>query len=332
MRGTHPGFFAMVMATSIVSAALGQVGHARLSGMLLAIAIAAFAVLAVASGWRAVVYPAYLRVDLSRPDRAFTSFAVVAACDVLGDDLASDGHFAVAAALAAVALLAWICLTVLVPGRLAVRHRPPITDVNGSWYLWVVGTQSLAIAAVFIRTGGLIPARPTAVAAIAAWSAGLVLYLVMTVLVAARLLIAGLAPQEGTAPYWVTMSAAATTALAAVEIMGMPGAPAGGARTALTGVAVTFWVLATCLIPVLSARSLWRHLRLRLPLRYRADLWKIVFPMGVYATASLKLGTVAGLAPVHRAGMLAVWPAAVAWALTFTAMMATLLTRARTRA
>jgi len=126
-----------------------------------------------------------------RLGRAFNSFAFVAACDVLGSRLAEDGHHAPAAALAATALVAWLGLTWLVPGRLAARtrRRPAITDVSGSWYLWTVGTQSLAIAAVFLQAGGLIRAQPAALAALAAWSAGALLYLATSVLVAYRLLL-----------------------------------------------------------------------------------------------------------------------------------------------
>lgn len=75
-------------------------------------------------------------------------------------------------------------------------RKPAIIDVSGNWYLGAVGTQSLVIAAAFLLSGGPIPARPTALAAIAAWSAGAVLYVVITVLGAAWLLLAGLSPQD----------------------------------------------------------------------------------------------------------------------------------------
>jgi hypothetical protein len=122
------------------------------------------AVLLAASCWRAVVWPGLARADLARPDRAFTSFAFVAACGVLGSDLAGRGLGGLAGALGCAALLAWFALTWLVPLRLALA-RPPIAAVNGTWYLWVVGTQSLAIAAAYAAGGRLLPAGPGAGAA-----------------------------------------------------------------------------------------------------------------------------------------------------------------------
>ena len=316
------------MATGIVSAALRQAGQLRVSAVLLAIAVAAFAVLAAVSLVRGVVFPADLRADLTGPDRAFTGFAFVAACDVLGSRLAEDGHTAACAALAVAALAAWLALSCLVPGRLIARprSRPAISAVSGNWYLWTVGTQSLAIVAVFLLAAGVIEGPAAGLATVVAWSAGTLLYLGTSVLVAARLLTAGLGPDEPTAPYWVAMGAASISVLAAAEILLGPGSgPVRAARPALTGLATGLWILATGLILPLVARSLWRHRPGRAPLRYRGDLWMIVFPAGMYATASLQLGTAAGRPLVHDLGQAAVWPAAVAWALVFAAMAASAL-------
>lgn len=340
VRSAAPGSFAMVMATGIVSTALLRTGSSHLSGLLLIIAVTSLAVLAVASAGRAAAFPADLRDDLTSPDRSFSAFALVAACNVVGDRLAADGHDLAAAALAGVALAAWLALTCLVPARLAVLQRgrssvlprgrpavrlhlrPVISDVGGSWYLWAVSTQSLAIAATFLQAAGLLPVRAAALAAITAWSAGAAIYLAVTAAVAARLLLAGLRPQHATAPFWVAMGAASITALAAAQILGINGSPAvHAARPLITGLAVIFWALATCLIPPLIARSAWRHLRRHAPLSYRAELWMIVFPAGMYATASMQLGAAAGLPLMQRVGTAAAWVAAAAWALTFTAML-----------
>jgi tellurite resistance protein TehA-like permease len=330
VRGTRPGSFAVVMATGIVSAALHAAGRPHLSAAALAIAAAGFVVLATASALRAAAFPADLRRDLACPATAFTCFAFVAACGVLGDRLAEDGHAAAASVLAAAALAAWLALTWLVPGRLAVRRREPpaITDISGNWYLWAVGTQSLAIAATFVAAGGLIRTRPGALVAIITWSAGALVYLVITVLVAIRLAAAGLGRPNPTAPYWVAMGAASITVLAAAQILrGSGPAALGAARPVLTAAAVIFWAAASGLIPLLIARSAWRHLGWREPLRYRADLWMIVFPAGMYATASMQLGSAARLPLIHGVGTLAVWPAAAAWALTLAAMTASLARR-----
>lgn len=308
-----PACFPVVMATGIVSAALRQAGQPSLSA-LLAIAVAVFAVLLAALAVRVVAFPASLRADLGRPDRAFTSFALVAACGVLGDRLAGGGYRLAAAAAAGAALAAWLGVTCLVPARLAVRRPPPrLADVNGTWYLWAVGTQSLAMAAVFLRGLGMLPAGPAALAAITAWSTGILLYLVISVLVAGRLLFVGVGPREATNPYWVAMGAASIAVVAAAGILRIPGAPA---RPAITGLAVALWSFATAAIPPLATATAVRYLRRPVRPRYRGDMWTVVFPLGMYALAGLQLGTAARLPLAGHIGAVAVPCATAAWALT----------------
>jgi len=309
-----PACFPVVMATGIVSSALRQAGQPSLSAALLVIAVAVFVILLAGSAVRAVAFPASLRADLSRPDRAFTSFAFVASCGVLGDRLASGGYRLPAAMAAGAALAAWLGVTGLVPARLAVRRPPPrLADVNGTWYLWAVGTQSLAIAAVFLHDVGMLPAGPAALAAITAWSAGIALYLVITVLVAGRLLLVGVGPGDATNPYWVAMGAASIAVVAAAGILGIPGAPA---RAAITGLAVALWSVATVLIAPLATATAARYLRRPVRPRYRADMWTVVFPAGMYALAGLQLGTAARLPLAGHIGAVVVPCAAAAWTVT----------------
>jgi tellurite resistance protein TehA-like permease len=55
IRNLNPGYFALVMATGIVSRTVGADGSSRLSGILLALTIACYVVLVVAYGWRLVL-------------------------------------------------------------------------------------------------------------------------------------------------------------------------------------------------------------------------------------------------------------------------------------
>jgi tellurite resistance protein TehA-like permease len=156
------------------------------------------------------------------------------------------------------------------------------------------------------------------------------IYVVTSGLVAARLLRAGLGQQDDTAPYWVAMGAASLAVLGAAGILSLraPAALAMG-RPVITGIAVALWILATGLIPVLLGRAAWRHLRWRVPLRYRADLWVVVFPAGMYATAGIQFGTAAALPVVRDVGLAAAWAAAGAWTVTFAAMIISPLRRSR---
>src|SRR5579884_2907690 len=85
--GMYPGYFALVMATGIVSTALFLEGVRVVSQLLLWINLAAYPVLIAATARRGVRYGAKLWADLSNPQTVFTFFTFVAASDVLGVQL-----------------------------------------------------------------------------------------------------------------------------------------------------------------------------------------------------------------------------------------------------
>jgi tellurite resistance protein TehA-like permease len=329
VRGADPRAFAMVMATGIVSVALREAGSSFLSVALLWVASAAFVVLAAASVGRAAAYPADVRRDLTRPDGVFSFFALPAAASVLAARVTDRD---VVAALTVLAALAWVAACIVVVA-FVVRPTGPrraITDVNGTWQLWVVGTQSTAVAAGSAYAVGLVPERLAAWAALILWSAGAVIYLVVTALVITRLVTAGLAPGDPFAPYWVTMGAASITVLAAAQILHITGpAVLAASRAAVTDLALAFWAAATGLIPVLAVAGAVRWRRGHAATGFRRELWMIVFPAGMYATASMRIGIEAGLPPIRELGTAAAWVAAAVWAAVFAAMLAWPITRWR---
>ena len=67
--------------------------------------------------------------------------------------------------------------------------RPVLVGVNGIWFIWVVGTQSLAVAATILGVAWPDHLRLAALAAVLAWSVGMVLYLIVASLVLVRLLL-----------------------------------------------------------------------------------------------------------------------------------------------
>ncbi len=314
----------MVMATGIVAAGLRLEGWRAASAALVAIAAAVWAAAVAAC----VVQLAARRARIGEPaTAAFAWYAVVAACVVLGIDLRTLGFADLAAALAAAALVAWLAGTWLIPARLVsagLRQRPAraIPDgVNGTWYLWPVATQALAIAAAFGVADGDLPPGPGALLAIVAWSAGVLLYIGTTILVVIRLAVAGPGPTGTRVAYWVAMGAAAISVLAAASVLRVPRTSAvTAASPAVADIALALWYLASGLYPVLATLTALWWLRSGRPLRYLPATWMIIFPLGMYAAASWRLGAAAGLPVVHGVGSVTGWPAALAWILTATAL------------
>ncbi|HET7312084.1 MAG TPA: tellurite resistance/C4-dicarboxylate transporter family protein [Mycobacteriales bacterium] len=324
LRDLYPGYFALAMATGITSTVLHEIGHRTTSSALLIVDIACFVILCVLYAARAARYPSNFVADIAAPDRAFAFFTFVAACNVLGVRLALDGHRWATLALAIVSAVAWLALSYGVPAQLILgpRPRPVLAGVNGTWFIWVVGTQSISIAASLLERGeSASTERAAALAATLMWSVGVVLYLIVATMVLVRLLLLELTPDDLSPPYWIAMGATAITVLAAARLLQMDATPVTIAtRPIVVGLGVILWAFGTWLIPMLVVFSFWRF-SARQRFSYAPPLWSVVFPLGMYAAASLELGRAAHLPLVHSIGHVAGWVAVVVWAFVFALML-----------
>jgi tellurite resistance protein TehA-like permease len=324
VRTLTPGYFALVMASGIVSMALEEQGFMTLSYALFAVAGASYVVLVLLNIWRFAAYRGDMVGDFRAPRRAFGFFTFVAGTNVLGTRAGVEGWYGVTAALLVVAAAVWLVLGYALPWSavLGRAERPVVALANGTWFIWVVASQSVAIAASTLepevgRHGHLL-----AVLAVLSWSVGVFLYAASAIIVSLRIMLYTLEPEDLDPPYWVAMGAVAITVVAGAVIADMDAAPMVDATHALiVALSVVFWAFATWLIPVLVAAGAWRHFVRRVPLSYVATLWSIVFPLGMYSMASLHLGRVDRLPLVESIGAAWLWVALGAWVIVFAAMV-----------
>jgi tellurite resistance protein TehA-like permease len=324
VEGLTPGYFALVMGTGILSVGTHLEGVDVLSEVLLGVCVASFVVLGTLTGWRFLAYRSAVVDDFVDPRRGFGFFTFVAGTNVLGVRVGLEGWYAATAALLVVSGIAWLALGYVVPWTavLGRQERPVVATANGTWFIWVVASQSVAVAAASIEPVYGSVRRELAVLAVVSWSVGVFLYAAAGVLVALRLMLYEFGPEELTPPYWVAMGALAITVLAGARIVEMADAPmVRVTRDLIAGLAVVFWAFATWLIPVLVAAGWWRHVRRRVPLRYDATLWSIVFPLGMYAVAGIYLGRADDLPVVAAIGRAELWVALTVWVAVFTAMV-----------
>lgn len=324
VRGLAPGYFALVMASGIVSIGMRQHGRIALSVLLLTVCATSFVVLAVLNVWRVLWHRDAVASDFNDPARGFGFFTFIAGGNVLGVRLAMDGHHVMAAVLLAVGLPAWLVLGYVIPWTavLGRAERPVLTSANGTWFIWIVAGQSVASSAATLE-----PVLPTlrsalAVVAVFSWSVGLVLYAAVGIMVSARLLLYELRPTDLTPQYWVAMGASAITVLAGACIVEMAGTPMVEAtRGLVAGVSVSIWAFGTWLVPVLVAAGWWRHRVHRVPLTYEPSWWSIVFPLGMYSVAATRLSGADALPLVGAVGAAGIWVAFTGWTLVFGMML-----------
>ena len=327
-----PSWFAWVMASGIISVGTELLGYHRLSVVSLWTTELAFVVLLAAYLARSFAFRQQFEASLRDPKTAMAFFTVVAGSNVLGIRLVTAGHPLVGLVLGAGAVLIWVVLTYGLPAYIVAGSRHPVLgDINGTWLVWVVATQSVAVIAA-----GLAPVAPWSalrqtlpIVAVAFWSIGVMLYLVLIVAILLRLLLVELTPGEMGPAYWIAMGATAISVRAAAGILVIQNQPGDTLvhqmRPLLVGLSVVLWAFGTWWIPLLVLFGLWRHVLRRYPLRFEPRLWSVVFPLGMYTVASVSLGRAANLGFMVTVGKAWLWVGVVAWAAVFALMLVELV-------
>ncbi|AMM34404.1 tellurite resistance protein permease [Sinomonas atrocyanea] len=325
VRTLTPGYFALTMASGIISVGLELEEIHWLSALLLALCGASYAVILVLSLARLARFRADMSRDFMDPGRAFGFFTFIAGTNVLGVRLGMTGWLGATAALLAVAAAAWAVLGYVVPWTavLGREERPVVRHANGSWFIWCVASQSVAVASASVEQAAGDDWRPAlALIAVVAWSVGLILYAAVGIFVSLRLMTYPIRPEDLRPNYFVAMGAMAISVLAGARIAEMAGAPMVDAtRGLVAGASVVFWAFASWLFPVLLAAGWWRHLVHRVPLAYEPGLWSVIFPLGMYAVAGIYLGRADRLPIVEFIGRAELWVAVAAFTAAFVGML-----------
>jgi tellurite resistance protein TehA-like permease len=325
-----PGYFALVMATGIIANGMFFEGQRAISDALLAVNLVAYGALVAMTLLRAVLFPRALWQDLTEPRLVFAFFTLVAATDVVGVGLSLRGFTGAAVAMWLAALTVWLALIYLSFAVLIFFNTAARADIIfGGWLIAIVATEAVAIHGVVVAPAFGAAAPYVMLFGHMLWGVGLVLYAIFIVLFAHRIFFSDVRPQDITPILWVVMGAAAiSTNAGALFIVTDPALPFLVAlRPFVDCVTLILWAWATWWIPLLVVFGIWTHGVHRLPLTYTPLFWGLVFPLGMYALASLRLSNAAGLSALATLSGAAEWIALAAWLITSAGFVVTLWRR-----
>ncbi len=322
----HPAYFALVMATGIVSLACQLVGHRTLAWVLFALNLAFYPALWLLLGARVIRHRERVLADLRHHGRSVGFFTSVAATSVLGSQcLLVGGWSAAALVLWLVALALWAVLTYSVFTILTVKpEKPPLAEgLNGGWLLAVVAAQSVAVLGAQLAPGLSERAPAMLLVCVAFWLGGGMLYFWIISLIFYRYTFFPMSPSDLAPPYWINMGAAAISTLAGATIVAAaPHAPLVQQILPFArGFTLMWWATATWWIPMLVILGVWRHGFRRFPLRYEPLYWGAVFPLGMYTVCTGRLSAVVAAPELLAIASGFVYIALTAWCVTAAGMV-----------
>ena len=180
LAGMHPAYFALVMATGIVSLACELVGFHALAIALFAANLAFYPALWILTVARVIRHRDRVRDDLRHHARAVGFFTIVAATCVLGSQcLLVAKSFTAASAFWIAGIALWALLIYSVLAWLTVKpEKPSLADgINGGWLISVVAAQSVSVLGAQLAPGLGDHAAGALVFSLAMWLGGGMLYL-----------------------------------------------------------------------------------------------------------------------------------------------------------
>ena len=320
-----PGYFALVMATGIVSLAMHFEGFPGLPEVLLWLNVVFYAVLWGITVLRIARFRSALISDLTHHARGVTFLTTVAGTAVLGVQFAIlTPLIGVAAGMWVFAVLLWIILIYTFFAAVTIAEpKPPIgVAINGSWLLVAVATESLSVLGTLVaQTLG--PVSPILFAALCAYLLGAMFYILFIALIVYRWIFLTMEPAKLSPPYWINMGALAITTLAGARLIlsSKSWELLHNLQPFISGFTLFFWATGTWWIPLLVIVGFWRHVVERVPITYDPQYWSLVFPLGMYTVATFIFANATGMPFLLIIPRIAVYIAMLAWFITFSAML-----------
>ncbi|HEU4869567.1 MAG TPA: tellurite resistance/C4-dicarboxylate transporter family protein, partial [Pyrinomonadaceae bacterium] len=203
-----PGYFALVMATGIISIACFLLGMNTISLVLLVIDVIAYIVLSLLLLIRLLFFFSRIKTDIKDHVRGPGFFTVVAGTCVLGSALLIVvDQYRPALVLWLTGIGLWIVIMYTFFTAVTVSENKPSLEagLNGGWLLAVVATQSISVLGTLIVSRLIDYREPVLFFTLCMFLLGCMLYLPLITLIFYRFTFVNVTMASLTPPYWINM-------------------------------------------------------------------------------------------------------------------------------
>jgi len=320
-----PGYFALVMATGIISIASYFLGLHKLGLGLLLLNVAQYVALIVLTILRLIRYRPEFVADLVNPSKGITFLTASAGTFILGS------QFVILLDMSSVGTVLWVggivlwivfvsaFFTVMISGE----NKPTVAEgISGATLILVVATEGICVLGTLLSAAAGFREWILFVSLVA-YGVGAILYLIFIPLILFRWMFFTLDAGSLTPSYWINMGALAITTLAGSRLI--LSADRWQFLTEILpfvkGLTFCYWAMAAWWIPLLVIAGIWRHGVQRVPIRYDPQYWSLVFPLGMFTVATIMFEKATGLTVLHLIPRTTIWFAWAAWGATFVGMV-----------
>ena len=320
-----PAYFALVMATGIVSIASYFLGLRELGLILLLLNTVQYVALIAFTILRLFRYRPEFIADLVNPSKGITFLTAAAGTFILGSQFVILLNMTrVGAALWIGGILLWIvCVSTYFTVMIGSENKPTVPEgISGATLILIVATEGICVLGTLLSAGPGIRESVLFVS-LAAYGVGAILYLIFITLILFRWMFFPVGAGNLTPSYWINMGALAITTLAGSRlILSADGWPfLREIVPFVKGLTFCFWAMAAWWIPLLIIAGVWRHGIQKMPIRYDPQYWSLVFPLGMFTVATILFEKATGLNMLHLIPQVTIWFAWVAWTATFMGML-----------
>jgi tellurite resistance protein TehA-like permease len=330
VKGLSPAYFALVMATGIVSISAHLLGMSFIAVALFWLNIVACLILWALSVLRVILFTSHLFRDMVDHQRGPGFFTSVAGSCLLGSQFVLiAGNYGVAIFLWGVGIVLWTGLSHTIFTSFTIKENKPTLDngITGAWLLAVVSTQSITVLSALIAPHWEQPYRLMVnFFGLSMWLWGGMLYIWMISLIFYRYTFFGFSPGDLSPPYRINMGAMAISTLAgSLLIINSPDASFLTLLLPfLKGFTVFYWATGTWWVPMLFILAAWRYGYKRFPLKYDPLYWGAVFPLGMYTACTFQMARSMGLTFLQGIPRFFVYIALSAWLTAFSGLVYTI--------
>lgn len=323
-----PAYFAMVMATGIVSLACHFLGLWFFATPLFWLNLIMYPVLLILLILRLIFYPRNLVADLTSHSRSVGFFTMIAGTCILGNQILIFWEAPQPAiGLWLLGLGFWLFFIYIVFTSIIIKAEKPSlpAGINGTWLVATVSTQSLAVLGSLLATHLPRHSEEILFFSLCLFLLGGMLYLLIIVMIFYRLTFFNLKPSAYDSTYWINGGAAAISTLAGATLLAQSQVSPvlTSIHAFLLSATLLFWAFATWWMPLLIILEIWRVLQ-GIKVCYDPSYWSLVFPLGMYTACTFLLSQIFHMGFLMEISVYFSYLAITAWTLTFLGLLKSL--------